>query len=277
MNDGWEPTPNPVARIIAARTAQVALPVMAALTGVAAFDPPRAWTAVLWAGGATIAALSAYFAATFYARTTFGFPLITRLPADAGNVIALTIDDGPHPETTPRLLDVLAAYGATATFFTVAQRARAYPELVRRIASDGHTIGVHGLRHREMVLQSAAQIERDLTDAETIFADILGSPLPVRLFRPPHGFKTYTLCRTVTRLGWTIVSWSLDSRDYDSPDAPTLIARLLSARPGDILLLHERPGAIETTATALTAVLPGWAGSMTGLLLPKGRNRRKKI
>jgi peptidoglycan/xylan/chitin deacetylase (PgdA/CDA1 family) len=263
VNDGWDTRPNPVFRIIAVRTAQAALPILAVVTGIAWFAPALAINAVIGAGIVTAVGLSVYFGATFYARSTFGFPLLIRLPEDAGEAAALTIDDGPHPETTPLLLEVLSEHQAVATFFLVAERAKAYPELTRRIVREGHVIGVHGLRHREMVLLSADEIARELAEAEEIFAEILGAPLPSHLLRPPHGFKTRTLCRTATRLGWQIVAWSLDPRDYDAPDAATLTARLKDAQAGDIILLHERPGHSETAVVALRNALPSVMASLS--------------
>ena len=258
MNDGWEPQPNPVARIIGVRTAQTTLPALAALFGVGAYSTALAWQATPYVGAATIVGLSAYFATVFAARSSFGFPLLSHLPESAGDAIALTLDDGPHPDTTPSLLKILTANDAKATFFLVAERAAAYPDLTRAIAESGHTIGVHGRRHRAMVLSSAAEIARDLTECEQIFAALLGSPLPSRYLRPPHGFKTPTLCRTAARLGWSLISWSLDPRDYDSPPLATLTARLTAARPRDIVLLHERPADPATNALALQTTLPQW-------------------
>jgi peptidoglycan-N-acetylglucosamine deacetylase len=239
--DGWEPGPNPVARIITVRTAQVGG--AAALTGLGLCLPPeRFWLLVPWGGAAVAVGLAAYFIATFYARTSFGVPLLVRLPPSAENAVALTFDDGPHPKTTPILLDALAAAGAKATFFLVGERARAYPDLARRITAEGHGIGVHGLRHRTMVLQSAREIERDIAEAARILEDVTGQPLPVRLLRPPYGFKTWTLCWTARRLGWTLVSWSNDPRDYDPVSADELAGRAAARlTPGDIVLLHERP------------------------------------
>jgi peptidoglycan/xylan/chitin deacetylase (PgdA/CDA1 family) len=178
----------------------------------------------------------------FDPRTTWGYPLITHLPEGYGNAVALTFDDGPHPATTPELLDILAGQGAMATFFLVAERAKAYPHLTRRIVAEGHTIGVHGLRHRAMVGQSAPALRSELAEAERIFTEILGTPLPHRLLRPPHGFKTPTVCRTAVQEGWQIVSWSFDPHDYDSLTPETLLQRLQTqGKAGDIILLHERP------------------------------------
>ena len=247
---------NPVYPIIATRTVQVGSVAAIVLAALCPFVPPATIPLLFVVGGSFVTVgLSAYFVATFYPRTTFGLPLTTRLDPNLKNAVALTFDDGPHPETTPQLLDILAAQGAKATFFLVAERAKHFPDLTRRIADEGHTIGVHGLRHRAMVLQSARQIRTDLAEAEQIFTEILGRPLPMRLLRPPHGFKTWTLCRTAHKTGWEIVAWSLDPRDYDNPPVELLVSRITKAlAPGDIVLLHECPGA-GATIDALPPIL----------------------
>lgn len=265
--------PNPVAQIIATRTLQVGGAALLGLAGAhIALGSKRARALALPGGALVSAGLSAYFVATFSAALPLGAPVMTRLPASAGlNAVALTFDDGPHPETTPRLLDLLARYGAKATFFVVGERAARYPDLVRRIRDHGHALGIHGLRHRTMVLQNAREIAQDLTEAKQILDDLSGQN--VRLVRPPYGFKTVTLGRVAARLGFALVAWSCDPRDYDEPGAPVLRARLAARlRPGDIVLLHERPG----RPAALVAALPGVLADLAtrGLVcVPLGADR----
>lgn len=249
--------PNPVAQIIAVRSGQVGGTALATLAGLAMAGLPPARLAPLaaWGGLAVAGGLSAYFVATFTAGVPLGAPLLTRLPpaAQGSEAVALTFDDGPHPDTTPRLLDILAEQNARATFFVVGERASRYPEIVARIAREKHTLGVHGLRHQAMVLQSARQIACDLSEAVRRIEDAAGRPLPQRLLRPPFGFKTWTLGRTAVRLGWTLVAWSLDPRDYDSIPPEILAARVRERlAPRSIVLLHERPGVCATPAA-----LPG--------------------
>ncbi len=259
VNAWGEPRePNPVAWIIAVRAAQVGGAAGVVLAAFATAYPPSVIVPLAVAGGIAVAGgLSAYYARTFNPRATFaGIPLVVRLPESAGNSVALTFDDGPHPGTTPRLLDTLLANNARATFFVVGERASQYPELVRRIAREGHTVGVHGLRHRTMVLQSAGEIARDLGEAVKRIEDAAGGSLPrPLLLRPPYGFKTGTLARTARRLGFVIVAWSLDPRDYDPTDGEVLAAKI-EARliPGDIVLLHERPES-PAAADALQHIL----------------------
>lgn len=256
MSDGWEPGPDPVREFVTLRTVQVSLPLLAGLVALSRVLPAKQfWPLVPATGVAVTAGLSAYFNAVFHHRTSWGYPLTTRLPLDAGNAIALTFDDGPHPDTTPELLDILAEYDAKATFFFVAERAKAYPELARRTVEAGHTIGCHGLRHRSMVGQGTATVRNELEEAERMLEDAARRKLSRRLLRPPHGFKTPALCRTAIAEGWTLVSWSVDPRDYD-PVSPRALTESLNAQltAGDIVLLHERP-AIRTANEALPGIL----------------------
>ena len=255
---------NPVAQIIVTRTLQTGGAALLALAGLRAVLPPERFRLVVPAGGLLVAGgLSAYFVATFAPRTPLGgVPLLCRLPKSEDRAVALTFDDGPHPETTPRLLDILAAHDAHATFFLVGARAARFPDLVRAIADAGHALGIHGLRHEAMVLQSASRAAADLRAARQILAGAAGLPDPaaVRLFRPPYGFKTATLCRTAARLGLTMIAWSCDPRDYDLVNANALRARVAARlRPGDIVLLHERPDTLHTL-DALPGVLTDLAG-----------------
>lgn len=254
------PEPNPVAQIIAVRTAQVCGVTGAILAGMATFAPAHTVGAAAIVGTVLgTAGLSAHFLRTFDPRTIYaGVPLLVRLPPES-NTVALTFDDGPHPDTTPRLLDILAEADARATFFVVAERAARFPSLARRIAANGHAVGIHGLRHRTMALFGAAKAEAELTQAANIIENALGAPLlSPRLLRPPYGFRSRTLSEAAHRLGFLTVAWSLDGRDYD-PATKSVAARIAASLvPGDIVLLHERP-AVPVAAEALGEILAGIA------------------
>jgi peptidoglycan/xylan/chitin deacetylase (PgdA/CDA1 family) len=262
--DDEEPEPNPVMQIIVTRTLQTVAITVPLLIGLRVVLSPDRFGLLLRAGGPLVtAALSAYFAAAFHARSPLfsllsgrGNGFISRLPASAGNTVALTFDDGPHPRSTPYLLDILAQHNARATFFLVGERVSRCPEVVRRMADEGHAIGVHGLRHRTMVLQKPAQVRNDIQEAIRSIEEAAGAPLPFpRLLRPPYGFKTPLLGRMAARLGCRIIAWSLDPRDYDPISSDSLMARLAQkVSPGSIVLLHERPGE-SVTAQALPSLL----------------------
>jgi peptidoglycan/xylan/chitin deacetylase (PgdA/CDA1 family) len=248
----------PIIGVRATQVGAVACFVLVALW----FWVPWAWFVPLVMIGTVLVmvGLSLYFRAVFV-------PNLTPLPPSplegegeerrGRHIVFLTFDDGPYPETTPVILDILAQYGARATFFLVAENAERWPDLTRRIAAEGHIIGLHGLRHEAMVLKSGRRIAEELRVSEQILVGILGGSWKERLFRPPHGFKTWTLCRTVHRCGWTMVAWSRDSRDYDPLTAEEIARRTLDGLEGGaVVLLHERPGRTEMLE-ALPHILAG--------------------
>jgi peptidoglycan/xylan/chitin deacetylase (PgdA/CDA1 family) len=218
--------------------------------------------AALAAGTLSGAALWSY--ATFSPRCQFFAPVIRSIPQR--DAVALTFDDGPHPDITPRILDTLAAHNATATFFVIGAHARAHPELLRRIHDAGHTLGNHSLDHHHFgVNRDRAYWQAQINDTQKIIADITGhAPL---LFRPPMGFKTRPLAAAAKNARLPIVGWSV--RAYDTkPTAPELLAaRLLKRSSGhDIVLLHDgidphrkNPAPQTHTADALPLYLEGLA------------------
>jgi len=148
---------------------------------------------------------------------------------------ALTFDDGPHPEYTAALLQVLKHYGAKATFFMIGKTAQRYPDLVKIVADQGHAIENHSLTHTPFPsLDSKARID------EIIACDKVLQPYSVTLFRPPFGLENTFTHRDATRLGYRVIKWSIsvdDWRDH-SPDwiADKLTSQL---RGGSIMLLHD--------------------------------------
>src|SRR5204862_7283673 len=118
----------------------------------------------------------------------FFIDVVDRLPATTPQ-IALTFDDGPDPDVTPRVLDVLRAHGAKATFFVLGERAARFPDVVRRIRDEGHALGTHTQHHRlRFHFGSAAYVAREITDAIDAVSAIT-STRPT-LFRPPQGLRT---------------------------------------------------------------------------------------
>jgi peptidoglycan-N-acetylglucosamine deacetylase len=176
--------------------------------------------------------------------------LMTRIPAGLSfGSIALTFDDGPDPTTTPRILDALREAGAKATFFVILDQVAKYPELTRRIVSEGHTLGVHGVNGDPMALWSEGQVEH----AIKMMRREVGADLPqVRYFRPPNGWKSAAMQRAVDRLGMTMVTWSVNPKD-EGVTQDELVRRILkTAGHGDIVLLHDGR---EATADAIPAIL----------------------
>jgi peptidoglycan-N-acetylglucosamine deacetylase len=165
--------------------------------------------------------------------------------------VALTIDDGPHPDTTPALLQGLARAGVRATFFLVGAAVERWPELARRIVAAGHTVGNHTQRHRLLVFRTLGQLEREVEECQRALAPLGGT----RWFRPPHGFKPIGLHRLLARRGLKLVAWQGSIRDTDAPGVEQIVARAMAlAAPGRILLLHDNPSCEGQTAAALPEI-----------------------
>ncbi|GAC1517058.1 MAG: chitooligosaccharide deacetylase NodB [Gemmatimonadaceae bacterium] len=156
--------------------------------------------------------------------------------------VALTFDDGPNPEATPRILDTLAARGVVATFFILGRHAERWPHLVERAHREGHQVANHGYFHRKLHLRSPGYVRRDLTlGTEAIEAAGGGRP---RFFRAPHGFRAPWVTPIANSLGQRTVGWTLGVWDSDRPGVDAIVARAVSgmARRGGILLLHDGDG-----------------------------------
>jgi peptidoglycan/xylan/chitin deacetylase (PgdA/CDA1 family) len=190
--------------------------------------------------------LSLYFVFVFVAPWRWGLPILTRLRT-RDRVVALTFDDGPSPETTPLILDILREHGVVATFFVLGAAAERHPDLVRRVLQEGHEVGLHGFRHRALVLASAQALKEEIERTATAVRQACPEwGKEAMLFRPPHGFKTPLMAVRVRRLGYRLVLWSLNPRDYRGQAVETARAFKDALHPGAICLLHDGPASART-------------------------------
>lgn len=177
--------------------------------------------------------------------------LVASLPSRRGEIF-LTFDDGPHPEHTPAVLDALAAHDARATFFVIGEHAERHPDLIRRIAAEGHSIGHHSWAHTEPAETSASVLLEEADRTARWLADATGRA--PHLFRPPYGKLTAGKLFGLWRAGQTVVLWNADPKDYCAPSA-TAVSGWFEDHPlegGEIVLLHDsHPQAAE----ALPAIL----------------------
>lgn len=151
-------------------------------------------------------------------------------------VVALTFDDGPHPLYTPRLLKVLEAYDARATFFMIGKVAEEYPELVRFVVEGGHEIGNHTWDHEPFSMLRSRERRRQLRACERVLA-----PYGSKLFRPPYGDQTVASRLDACLLGYRVIAWDLIVGDWQGEDKQTLVDRMLERiNPGSIVVLHDR-------------------------------------
>ncbi len=165
---------------------------------------------------------------------------ITSLPT-TDRAVALTFDDGPNPDATPAILDALKDRGVRATFFVLGRHAERWPELVRRLAAEGHGIGNHGYYHRKLHFKSPAYVRTDLT-LGTRAIDVASGVRP-RFFRAPHGFRSPWVTSIAQSLGQRTVGWSFGVWDTARPGRDVIVERIVSGtKPGSILLLHDGDG-----------------------------------
>ena len=171
--------------------------------------------------------------------------------------IALTFDDGPYPPYTDRLLDVLKAKRVHATFFLVAEQAQQYPELVRRMKAEGHTVGLHAFRHRDFLKLTEEEKRKDLERGKNLLRDITGKN-PV-YWRPPHGFRDFSVMETAAAQNLTVINWSVIPRDWTGIDSQEIFRRVMDkAEDGAIVLLHDgdSPGYKASRQATVDAVAP---------------------
>ena len=211
---------------------------------------------------------AAVWAAPALAPVVPGVAAALRLPTRCAlpGAVAITFDDGPHPQGTPAVLAALAATGARATFFLVGERVRRDPGLAAEVAAAGHAVAVHGDRHRNLLRLGPRALEDDLARAAATIAGATGA-VPV-LHRAPYGIYSPLALRAVRARGWTPLLWSRWGRDWTRRATPASVALTVAGTlaAGDVLLLHDAddysaPGCWRATAGALPRVLDAVAAA----------------
>ena len=198
-------------------------------------------------------------------------------------VAALTFDDGPHAEYTPRLLDLLDKYQAKATFFVVGKAAHRHPELIRLTAQAGHDIGNHSWDHASFPLISSRRHLEQVLKCEKAIA-----PYGKKLFRPPYGHQNLLSRLDLRRMGYEVIAWNQLAHDWLDHDATWMSERLIrDVRPGDIILFHDqlftgtderyfdREPMLATVGTVLERLTPQFRFVTVSELLTYGRPRRE--
>jgi peptidoglycan/xylan/chitin deacetylase (PgdA/CDA1 family) len=182
-------------------------------------------------------------------------------------IIALTFDDGPHPATTPRLLDILDKHHAHASFFMLGEPAQRYPEIVREVAQAGHAIGNHSWDHPSFPLITRQERLSQIRQC----ARALG-PYGQRLFRPPYGHQSKASRFDALWLRYQVVTWDLVAYDWLDHDADWITDLILNQiRPGSIILLHD---ALYHTIQARYADRQPTLDAVSGLLEQLGNRYR---
>jgi peptidoglycan/xylan/chitin deacetylase (PgdA/CDA1 family) len=162
-------------------------------------------------------------------------PRVTTHVLTGHPVVALTFDDGPHAEFTPALLEILEEQEAQATFFMLGEAAVRHPAIVTRVAGAGHAIGNHSWGHRSLPWLSGRERRWEIRQCAAVLGS-LGQPL----FRPPYGDQSLKSWMDARWLGYEIVTWNVDVKDWACEDPELIATRLLDqVTPGSIVLLHD--------------------------------------
>jgi peptidoglycan-N-acetylglucosamine deacetylase len=225
-----------------------------------------------WAWGLALLACNyaALGLAVFFPRSSLLGPNMVRLPQAAvgRREVCITFDDGPHPEITPRVLDILDRYGAKASFFCVGERVAAHPDIAREIARRGHTVESHSHRHATaFALYGLRALRREVQAAQSVIAQATGrEPL---FFRAPAGFRSPVLDPVLLALGLRYASWTRRGFDTADRNAGRVLRRLTRGlAAGDILLLHDSVPCVVDVLPPLLAALE--AGNLKPVSLPAG-------
>lgn len=212
--------------------------------------------------GAGLAATAVAYAGPALAPVVpaIGNSLGVQLRQEGEEGVALTFDDGPHPQGTPAILETLREASAPATFFLAGEQVVRRPALVAEIVAAGHRVELHCHRHRNQLCLGPRQLLEDADRAKAAIEEASGQA--VTAYRPPYGIFSAVGLRAVRSRGWRPVLWSRWGRDWDRRATPASITRRVSAgaRAGDILLLHDAdyysaPGSWARTAAALPMIL----------------------
>jgi peptidoglycan-N-acetylglucosamine deacetylase len=174
--------------------------------------------------------------------------------------VAITFDDGPHPEGTPAILEILARHGAVATFFVIGEQVSKRPQLLRRMQDEGHAIALHGYHHRLHLRRGRAELEDDFTRGTAAIEDAVGSS--PRYHRPPFGIYSPASLRITHSHGLQPLLWATWGKDWRKFTTPERIAARAvgGIKAADVILLHDADfysakHSHERTAKALEPVL----------------------
>lgn len=176
-------------------------------------------------------------------------------PAFPSHAIALTIDDGPHPVWTPRVLRLLDRFHVPALFCMIGNQVRGHESIARSVVHDGHQVANHTWSHpMKLARQRVADMRREIIRAQdSIYSTTSRAPM---LFRAPGGAWSPALFRTLQGTHMVPLDWSDDPRDWSKPGVAAITRRLLKTRPGQILLCHDGGGDRSQTYAALRTVIP---------------------
>jgi peptidoglycan/xylan/chitin deacetylase (PgdA/CDA1 family) len=153
--------------------------------------------------------------------------------------VAMTFDDGPHPQNTPRLLDMLRARNIKATFYVIGQNVDRHPHIARRIVAEGHEIGNHTYTHRNLTTLGSDSVRSEMSKTQAAIVRAAG--VKPRTMRPPYGaLRTEQRNTIFSEFGYPTIMWSVDPQDWKRPGPSVVTSRILSkSGNGSIILAHD--------------------------------------
>lgn len=163
----------------------------------------------------------------------------------AEKVVALTFDDGPSADWTPKILDALKTEQVKATFFMLGEHVERFPDVAKRVADEGHEIGNHTYDHHVLIYYKTEELEKEIRNAQAAIYKATG--VTTKYFRPPKAWLTKSEEKDIKRMGYEIILWSLNSKDWVTFHDKQITSYILSnIRPGDIILFHDSGGVFHT-------------------------------
>jgi peptidoglycan/xylan/chitin deacetylase (PgdA/CDA1 family) len=197
------------------------------------------------------------------------FPLVYRLLQPTfphclwcGNsnskTIALTFDDGPHPQYTPQVLSVLKRYNITASFFWLGNCVNRFPDIGKTVSEQGHWIGLHGYEHDSFPLLSPTQLKQSLEKTQIAIYNACNlSPEKVRDVRPPNGFFTPQTLHLFQQWNYRPVMWSVVPEDWVHPGVNVVVNRVIKqVKPGSLIVLHDGYFGGKDVAETINILIP---------------------
>lgn len=225
------------------------------------------WPVLAGVGAGTVAAggVLLWYACSVPSSQLFG-PALVRGPKE-GRGVALTFDDGPTSPFTEQILGILRERSIIATFFVCGRNAERFPEVVRQIHAEGHSIGNHTYSHPYLYFQGRRKIAEEIDRTQDLIEKLTGHR--PTLFRPPYGARWFGLYPVLRERGLQVVQWSDTGYDWQNKADAIVTATLRRLRPGSVILLHDgvrvpapgTPADRFQTVLALPAILDGAVGA----------------
>lgn len=182
-------------------------------------------------------------------------------PNDPNNVVYLTFDDGPDPNWSIQILDILDRYHARATFYMIGYNVVSYPEVVREVASRGQTIGIHGFNHTDLSGAGYTFLYNEIHDTESAIMEALQWDQELikqvgRCLRPPYGNKSNLLVANAEAMGYEISMWNIDTNDWSGKSPEEIFTHFTSSlEPQKVILMHDGGLDRSNTVKALELML----------------------